>query len=160
MRGSVLGVPLWLIVMVCVVPPIAYSLSRVAGNLYRYYDGVRTFNNEAALRDRMLERLFTVTGPATAGIFQSVKSSDKRLETWLSEVPPRLAILMRDIQHVLGVLGHMPGVIVSADDERRLQAVNQQANEAYVRWRAKHGDVQRALDQVDWDMQVQDDLVQ
>ncbi len=270
MRGSVVGVPLWLIVMVCVVPPIAYSLSRaagvpvelilptavamevvfltqtvqqtlrraevrrhfgfalwelhqemsqhletlddrltlvqqgvtgepsrdglrtwassvdafpddswdrfltigglhrlldsapdqVAGNLYRYYDGVRTFNNEAALRDRMLERLFTVTGPATAGIFQSVKSSDKRLESWLSEVPPRLAILMRDIQHVLGGLGHMPGVIVSADDERRLQAVNQQANEAYARWRAKHGDVQRALDQVDWDMQVQDDLVQ
>src|SRR5947207_15377863 len=31
MRGSVLGVPLWLIVMVCVVPPIAYSLSRAAG---------------------------------------------------------------------------------------------------------------------------------
>src|SRR5207249_1282854 len=60
---------------------------QVAWNLYRYYDGVRTFNNEAALRDRMLERLFTVTGPATAGIFQSVKSSDKRLESWLSEVP-------------------------------------------------------------------------
>src|SRR5438046_8788992 len=31
MRGSVVGVPLWLIVMVCVVPPIAYSLSRAAG---------------------------------------------------------------------------------------------------------------------------------
>src|SRR5213596_3477849 len=270
MRGSVLGVPLWLIVMVCVVPPIAYSLSRAAGvpvelilptavtmevvfltqavqqalrraevrrhfgfalwelhqelsehldslerrivlvrqginsepsaealrtwassvdafpvdawdrflaigglhrlldsapdqvasNLYRYYHGVGTFNDEAALRERQLQRLFTVTGPATAGIFKSVKSSDKRLESWLSEVPPRLAILMRDIQHVLGGLGHMPGVIVSADDERRLQAVNQQANEAYARWRAKHGDVQRALDQVDWDMQVQDDLVQ
>src|SRR3989442_293187 len=28
MRGSVLGVPLWLVVAVCVVPPIAYSLSR------------------------------------------------------------------------------------------------------------------------------------
>ena len=143
-----------------VLLPSEVAPDQVAGNLYRYYDGVRTFNNEAALRDRMLERLFTVTGPATAGIFQSVKSSDKRLESWLSEVPPRLAILMRDIQHVLGGLGHMPGVIVSADDERRLQAVNQQANEAYARWRAKHGDVQRALDQVDWDMQVQDDLVQ
>jgi len=133
---------------------------QVAGNLYRYYDGVRTFNNEAALRDRMLERLFTVTGPATAGIFKTVKLSDKRLESWLSGVPSRLAILMRDIQHVLGGLGHMPGPIVSADDERRLQVVNQQANEAYIRWRAKHGDVRRALEQLEWDVQVQDDLVQ
>src|SRR2546423_10224623 len=190
MRGSVLGVPLWLIVMVCVEPPIAYSLSRaasvpvelilptaiamevvfltqtvqqtlrraevrrhfgfalwelnqemsqhlealddrltlvrqgvtgepsrdglrtwassvdafpddswdrfltigglhrlldsapdqVAGNLYRYYDGVRTFNNEAALRDRMLERLFTLPGPATARVFPSVQSAGKGLE--------------------------------------------------------------------------------
>src|SRR5438105_15828475 len=31
MRGSVLGLPLWLIVAVCVVPPMAYSLSRAAG---------------------------------------------------------------------------------------------------------------------------------
>src|SRR5438067_92688 len=31
MRGSVLGLPLWLILAVCVVPPIAYSLSRAAG---------------------------------------------------------------------------------------------------------------------------------
>src|SRR5437879_13461413 len=30
MRGSVLGLPLWLIMAVCVVPPIAYSLSRAA----------------------------------------------------------------------------------------------------------------------------------
>src|SRR5256712_4901528 len=30
MRGSVLGLPLWLILAVCVVPPIAYSLSRAA----------------------------------------------------------------------------------------------------------------------------------
>src|SRR2546428_3872134 len=28
MRGSVLGLPLWLIVVVCAVPPVAYSLSR------------------------------------------------------------------------------------------------------------------------------------
>src|SRR5256885_14683509 len=31
MRGSVLGLPLWLIVVVCAVPPVAYSLSRAAG---------------------------------------------------------------------------------------------------------------------------------
>src|SRR3989442_564606 len=30
MRGSVLGLPLWLIMAVIVVPPIAYSLSRAA----------------------------------------------------------------------------------------------------------------------------------
>src|SRR2546427_7270190 len=30
MRGSVLGLPLWLIMVVIVVPPIAYSLSRAA----------------------------------------------------------------------------------------------------------------------------------
>src|SRR2546427_12440747 len=31
MRGRVLGLPLWLIVVVCAVPPVAYSLSRAAG---------------------------------------------------------------------------------------------------------------------------------
>src|SRR2546428_1964876 len=30
MRGSILGLPLWLILAVCVVPPMAYSLSRAA----------------------------------------------------------------------------------------------------------------------------------
>src|SRR5947209_17681124 len=179
MRGSVLGVPLWLIVMVCVVPPIAYSLSRAAGvpvelilptavamevvfltqtvqqtlrraevrrhfgfalwelhqemsqhletlddrltlvrqgvtsepnldslrtwassvdafavdawdrflaigglhrlldsapdqvasNLYRYYQGVGTFNNEAAIRARLLQKPFNVAAPGTTGIF-------------------------------------------------------------------------------------------
>jgi len=133
---------------------------QVAGNLYRYYDGVRTFNNEAALRDRTLEKLFNVTGPATTGIFNAVRSSDKRLESWLREVPARLTVLRRDIQHVLRELGHMTGVIVSADDERKLQAVNQRENEAYYRWRAKDGDVRNALDEVDWKWQVQDDLVQ
>src|SRR5256886_14766179 len=54
---------------------------QVASNLYRYYHGVGTFNNEAALRERLLQKLFNVTGPATAGIFKSVKSSDKRLES-------------------------------------------------------------------------------
>ena len=270
MRGSVLGVPLWLVVAVCVVPPIAYSLSRavnvpvelvlptavamevvfltqtvqqtlrraevrrhfgfalwelhqemsqhletlddrlalvrqgvtgepsrdglrtwassldafpddawdrfltigglhrlldtapdqVAGNLYRYYDGVHTFNSEAALRDRMLERLFSVTGPATTGIFKTVKSSDRRLESWLSEMPSRLAVVMRDLQHVLRELGHMPGVILSANDDQRLEAVNQRENEAYYRWRKKHGDVRVPSDKGDWDWSIQDDLVQ
>ena len=270
MRGSVLGVPLWLVVAVCVVPPIAYSLSRaagvpvelilptavamevvfltqtvqqtlrraevrrhfgfalwelhqemsqhldtldrrmalvrqgvtgepsrdglrtwassvdtfpddawdrfltigglhrlldtapdqVAGNLYRYYDGVRSFNNEAALRDRMLERLFSVTGPATTGIFKTVKSSDRRLEAWLSQVPSRLAVVMRDLQHVLRELGHMPGVILTGDDARRLEAMNERENETYYRWRQKHGDVRIPPDHVDWDWSIQDELVQ
>src|SRR3989454_98683 len=237
MRGSVLGLPLWLILAVCVVPPIAYSLSRaaavpvelilptavamevvfltqtvqqalrraevrrhfgfalwelhqelsqhlesldrrmtlvrqgvtsepnldslrtwassvdafpvdawdrflavgglhrlldsapdqVASNLYRYYHGVGTFNNEAALRERLLQKLFNVTGPATTGIFKSVKSSDKRLESWLTEVPSRLAVLMRDIQHVLGELGHMPGGISPRDHETGLAIARQGA---------------------------------
>jgi len=133
---------------------------QVAGNLYRYYDGVRTFNNEAALRDRMLEKLFKVTGPATTGIFKTLKSSDKRLESWLNQVPPRLAVLMRDLQHVLRELGHMPGVILSGDDEGRLEAINQRENEAYVRWKRRHGDVRMPSDDVDWDSALQDDLVQ
>ena len=270
MRGSVLGLPLWLIVGVCAVPPIAYSLSRaaglpvelilptavamevvfltqtvqqalrraevrrhfgfalwelhqemsqhleglddrlalvrqgvrgepspdglrtwassveafpddawdrfltigglhrlldsapdqVAGNLYRYYDGVRAFNNEAALRERMLEKLFNVTGPATQGIFKTVKTSDKRLESWLSEVPSRLAVLMRDLQHVLRELGHMPAVILSGGDEKRLEAVNQREDEAYYRWRQKHGEVRMPSDKADWDWPIQDELVQ
>src|SRR2546422_8696754 len=86
---------------------------QVASNLYRYYQGVGTFNNEAALRERLLQKLFNVTGPATTGIFKNVKASDKRLESWLAEVPSRLAVLTRDIQHVLRDLGHMPGVIMS-----------------------------------------------
>lgn len=270
MRGSVLGLPLWLIVGVCAVPPIAYSLSRaaglpvelilptavamevvfltqtvqqalrraevrrhfgfalwelhqemsqhlealddrlalvrqgvrgepsldglrtwassveafpddawdrfltigglhrlldsapdqVAGNLYRYYDGVRAFNNEAALRERMLEKLFNVTGPATTGIFKTVKTSDKRLESWLNEVPSRLAVLMRDLQHVLRELGHMPGVILSNGDGKRLEAVNQRENEAYYQWKAKHGDARRSPDKVDWDWAIRDDPTQ
>lgn len=130
---------------------------QVAGNLYRYYDGVRAFNSEAALRERMLEKLFNVTGPATTGIFKTAKASDKRLESWLNEVPPRLAILMRDLQHVLRELGHMPGVIVSGTDEKRLEAVNQREKEAYDRWRAKDGDVRRHPDEADWEWPVPDD---
>jgi len=268
MRGSVLGLPLWLIVVVCAVPPVAYSLSkaaavpvelilptavamevvfltqtvqqtlrraevrrhfgfalwelhqemsqhletlgdrlalvrqgvtgepspdglrtwassvdafpmdawdrfltvgglhrlldsapdRVAAHLYRYYDGVRRFNDEAALRERMLEKLFNVTGPATTGIFKTVKASDKRLESWLSEVPSRLAVLMRDLQHVLRELGHMPAVIVSGDDRKRLEALSPKENEAYYRWRAKYGDVREPADKADWDWSVPDDV--
>ncbi len=89
-----------------------------------------------------------MTGPATTGIFNAVRSSDKRLESWLREVPARLTVLMRDIQHVLRELGHMPGVIISADNQRRLQTVNQREDEAYHRWKAQHGDVRRAPDEV------------
>ncbi|TMA04419.1 MAG: hypothetical protein E6J93_07250 [Methanobacteriota archaeon] len=269
MRGSVLGLPLWLILAVCVVPPIAYSLSRAAGvpvelilptavamevvfltqtvqqalrraevrrhfgfalwelhqelsqhlesldrrmalvrqgvnsepsldalrtwassvdtfpvdawerflaigglhrlldsapdqvasNLYRYYHGVGTFNDEAALRERQLQKLFNVTGPATAGIFKSVKSSDKRLESWLSEVPSRLAVLMRDIQHVIGDLGHMRGVIISGDDEERLAAINHRETEAYVRWRQSHGDVATPSIEPRRDWSIHDDPI-
>src|SRR5207249_1799355 len=88
----------------CLFPVARHRLlhsapDQVASNLSRYYEGVGTFNNEAALRERLLQRRFNVTGPATAGIFKSVKSSDKRVESWLTEVPSRLAVLMRDIQH-------------------------------------------------------------
>jgi hypothetical protein len=130
---------------------------QVAANLYRYYDGVRTFNNEAALRDRMLERLFNVTGPATTGIFKTVRSSDERLEAWLNEVPSRLSVLMRDLQHVLRELGHMPGVIVSGNGEKRLEAVDPRENDVYDRWRAKHDDGRMAADNGDWDWPVPDD---
>ncbi len=269
MRGSILGLPLWLIVVVCAVPPVAYSLSRaaavpvelilptavamevvfltqtvqqalrraevrrhfgyalwelhqemshhretldrrlelvrqgvrgepspdglrtwassvdafpddawdrfltvgglhrlldaapdqVAGNLYRYYDGVRTFNTEAALRDRMLERLYSVTGPATTGIFKSVRASDKRLESWLSEVPSRLAVVMQDLQHVLRELGQMPEAIQGGGEEKRLKAVNQREIEAYYRWRKKRVDVRRPSDKADWEWSIKDDLV-
>src|SRR2546422_954237 len=180
MRGSVLGLPLWLIVVVGAVPPVAYSLSWAAGvpvelilptavamevvfltqtvqqTLRRA--GVRRFNDEAALRERMLEKLFNVTGPATTGIFKTVKASDKRLESWLSEVPSRLAVLMRDLQHVLRELGHMPAVIVSGDDPKRLEAVSPKEDETYYRWRAKHGDVRKSPDNVDWDWSIPDEV--
>src|SRR5437773_1786726 len=188
MRGSVLGLPLWLILAVCVVPPIAYSLSRAAGvpvelilptavamevvfltqtvqqalrraEVRRHFHGVGTFNDEAALRERQLQKLFNVTGPATAGIFKSVKSSDKRLESWLSEVPSRLAVLMRDIQHVIGDLGHMRGVIISGDDEERLAAINHRETEAYVRWRQSHGDVATPSIEPRRDWSIHDDPI-
>jgi hypothetical protein len=269
MRGSVLGLPLWLIIAVCVVPPLAYSLSRaaavpvelilptavamevvfltqtvqqalrraevrrhfgfalwelhqelsqhlesldrrlvlvrqgvnsepnldslrtwassvdafavdawdrflaigglhrlldsapdqVASNLYRYYHGVGTFNDEAALRERLLQKLFSVTGPATTGIFKNVKSSDKRLESWLAEVPSRLAVLMRDIRHVLRDLGHMPGVIISGDDESRLATVDHRDTEAYNRWRERHGDVPMSSTETHRDWSIRDDPV-
>src|SRR5947208_860442 len=161
MAGSVLGLPLWLILAVCVVPPNAYALSQAAvvpGQRIRT-TGVGTFNDEAALRERQLQKLFNVTGPATAGIFKSVKSSDKRLESWLSEVPSRLAVLMRDIQHVIGDLGHMRGVIISGDDEERLAAINHRETEAYVRWRQSHGDVATPSIEPRRDWSIHDDPI-
>jgi hypothetical protein len=113
---------------------------QVAANLYRYYDGVRTFNNEAALRNRMLERLFSVTGPATTGIFKSVHSSDRRLERWLDEVPSRLAILIRDLQQVLRDVGHRPGVSLATDPWGRLSAIRRREDEAYEKWMARHAE--------------------
>src|SRR5437879_7403727 len=267
MRGSVLGLPLWLIMAVCVVPPIAYSLSRaaavpvelilptavamevvfltqtvqqalrraevrrhfgfalwelhqelsqhlesldrrmtlvrqgvtsepnldslrtwassvdafpvdawdrflaigglhrlldsapdqVASNLYRYYHGVGTFNNEAALRERLLQKLFNVTGPATTGIFKNVKSNDKRRESWLNEVPSRLADVMRDLQYVIGELRHMPGVTVSGDDAKRLAAINRRETDAYNRWKAKHRDRQAPAELSAWEWSAQDE---
>jgi len=133
---------------------------QVASNLYRYYHGVGTFNNEAGLRERLLQKLFNVTGPATAGIFKNVKSSDKRLESWLAEVPTRLAVLMRDIQHVLRDLGHMPGVIISGDDEKRLAIVDHRDAEAYNRWRERHGDVSTPSREPRPDWSIRDDPVQ
>src|SRR5436309_1051235 len=132
---------------------------QVASNLYRYYHGVGTFNNEAALRERLVQKLFNVTGPATAGIFRSVKSSDKRLESWLTEVPSRLAVLMRDMQHVLGELGHMPEVISSRDDETRLAIVDRRDTEAYNRWRERHGDVPAPSNKTHRDWSIHDDPV-
>src|SRR3989449_2874851 len=64
---------------------------QVASNLYRYYHGVGTFNNEAALRERLVQKLFNVTGPATAGIFRGVEFSDKRLGAWVTEGPSPIA---------------------------------------------------------------------
>src|SRR3989441_1291200 len=93
---------------------------QVASNLYRYYHGVGTFNNEAALRERLLQKLFNVTRPATAGIFRSGKSSDKPLQPGRTGESARLAGLMRDIQHVLRELGPMPEGINSRDDGTRL----------------------------------------
>ncbi len=132
---------------------------QVAGNLYGYYHGVRTFNTEAALRERLLQKLFDVTGPATTGIFKAVRSSDKRLESWLMEVPSRLAVLMGDLRHVLRELGHMPATIVSGDDAKRLATLKQPETEVYYRWRERHGDVPMPPDNVDWDWSARDDSV-
>src|SRR5436309_2770261 len=108
---------------------------------------------------RQLQKLFNVTGPATAGISRSVKSSDKRLESWLTEVPSRLAVLMRDMQHVLGELGHMPEVISSRDDETRLAIVDRRDTEAYNRWRERHGDVPAPSNKTHRDWSIHDDPV-
>jgi len=132
---------------------------QVASNLYRYYHGVGTFNNEAALRERLLQKLFNVTGPATTGIFKNVKASDKRLESWLAEVPSRLAVLTRDIQHVLRDLGHMPEVIISGDDEKRFSTVDHRDAEVYNRWRERHGDVSTPAVESRREWSVRDDPV-
>lgn len=120
---------------------------QIAANLYRYYNGVRSFNNEAGLRERTLQKLFTVTGPATTGIFKSVKASDKRLEGWLLEVPSRLSTLMRDLHDVLRDLGGMPAVI-SAEDEIRLTALSPKEEEVYTQWRERRGESARGLSKV------------
>ncbi len=88
-----------------------------------------------------------------------MKSSDKRLESWLTEVPSRLAVLMRDIQHVLGELGHMPEVISSRDDGTRLAIVDRRDTEAYNRWRERHGDVPAPSNKTHRDWSIHDDPV-
>src|SRR2546427_1684098 len=59
---------------------------QVASNGYRYYHGVGTFNNEAPVPERLLQKLFNVTGPATTGIFKNLKARRQRPEAWLAEV--------------------------------------------------------------------------
>lgn len=119
----------------------------IAANLYRYYNGVRSFNNETGLRERTLQKLFTVTGPATTGIFKSVKASDKRLEMWLQEVPARLSVLMRDLQDVLRDLGGMP-VVITAEDQIRLTALTPKEQNVYAQWREKRGESPRRLSRI------------
>jgi hypothetical protein len=134
---------------------------QVAANLYRYYDGVRTFNNEAALRDRTLERLFSVTGPATTGIFKSVRSSDQRLEAWLVEFPSRLAVLMRDLQQVLQELRGLPGRLSLTMDLRGgWNAVRRREDAAYERWKNRSRKLPTARAKADWDWPAQDDPVE
>src|SRR5207245_9784075 len=103
---------------------------------------------------------YTPTATATTGIFKNVKSSDKRLESWLAEVPTRLAVLMRDIQHVLRDLGHMPEVIISGDDEKRLAIVDRRDAQAYSRWRERHGDASTQSREPRPDWSIRDDPVQ
>jgi hypothetical protein len=131
---------------------------QIAANLYRYYDGVRTFNSEAGLRERVLEKLFNVTGPATSGIFKSVKASDKRLEAWLVEVPARLAVLMRDLQFVLEELAPKSGIPPSGQDRVRLASINERQLEEYNRWRQRHGDVAEPPEPVEWSRATQDEM--
>ena len=131
---------------------------QIAANLYRYYDGVRNFNTEAGLRERVLEKLYNVTGPATSGIFKSVKASDKRLEVWLQEVPSRLGILMRDLQIVLRELAPKSGVHLSGHDQVRLASINERQMEAYDRWRQRHGDVGKTSDAAEWNRATQDEM--
>ncbi|HYY47238.1 MAG TPA: hypothetical protein VFA17_00975 [Thermoplasmata archaeon] len=133
---------------------------QVAANLYRYYDGVRTFNNEAALRDRTLERLFSVTGPATTGIFKSVRSSDQRLEAWLVEVPSRLAVLIRDLQQVLQELRGIRGLSLTMDVQGDLNAVRRREDAAYERWKSRRRGLPMARAKADWDWPAQDDPVE
>ena len=131
---------------------------QIAANLYRYYDGVRNFNIEAGLRERVLEKLYNVTGPATSGIFKSVKASDKRLEAWLQEVPSRLGILMRDLQFVLRELAPKSGIHLSGHDQVRLAAINERQMEVYDRWRQRHGAAEDRAESVEWNRATQDEM--
>src|SRR5438309_10845618 len=97
---------------------------QVASNLYRYYHGVASFNNEAALRERLLQKLFNVTGPATTGIFKNVKGSDKRLETWLVDAAARLAAGMQDLPYGSRELRDMRVSAVSVGGATRMAAIN------------------------------------
>src|SRR2546426_3099204 len=141
-------------------PLLGSAPDQMASNLYRYYQGVGAFNNEAAPRGPLLPKTFNVTGPATTGIFKNVKASDKRLESWLAEGPSPVAVFARDIQHVLRDLGHMPGVIMSGDDENRLVTFDRRDTEAYNRWRERHGDLSRPTTEPRRDWSIRDDPVQ
>src|SRR5437870_2862038 len=162
MRGSVLGLPLWLILAVCVVPPIAYSLSRAAGvpvelilpTAVAMEVVFLTQTVQQALRRAEVRRHFGFAlWELHQELSQHLESLDRRMTLVRQGVnsEPNLDSLRTWASSV-------DAFPVDAWD-RFLAIVDRRDTEAYHRWRERHGDVPAASNKTHRDWSIHDDPV-
>lgn len=131
---------------------------QTVANLYRYYHGVRLYNQDLALRQRLLELLVGVSGPAQEFTVRNIRLAENRMEEWLrKEVPSRLLVLSQELQNVLLDLGQVPVYFVArAGKYDRIRSRISKETNRYYRWRHQHG-LPPPPDDAEWESSAQED---
>ena len=118
-----------------------YAPQQTVANLYRYYHGVRLYNENLALRQRLLELLVGLSGPSQEFTVKNIRLAENRMEEWFrEEVPSRLLVLSQELQNVLLDLGQVPvyGVARAGQYDRIRPMISRETNR-YYRWRHRRG---------------------